>query len=59
MQRFKREREIKAKMADVQMKRMRIAHIQEEVNLAEACRVVCQQMRMQAWSKCGDAVICS
>lgn len=29
--RFKREREIKAKMATVQMKRMRIAHIEAEV----------------------------
>ena len=29
--RFKREREIKAKMANVQMKRMRIAHIEAEV----------------------------
>ena len=35
VQRFKREREIKAKMANVQMKRMQIAHIQDKVNLAE------------------------
>jgi len=58
VQRFKQEREIKAKMASVQMKRMRIAHIQEEVNLAECCCLICQQMRMQAWSNCQDAVIC-
>ncbi|KAA6417860.1 MAG: hypothetical protein FRX49_12158 [Trebouxia sp. A1-2] len=35
VQRFKREREIKAKMANVQMKRMRIAHIQEEDGVAD------------------------
>ena len=59
VQRFKREREIKAKMANVQMKRMRIAYIQEEVNLVECCRLICRRMRMQAWSSCQDAVTCS
>ena len=54
--RFKREREIKAKMANVQMKRMRIAHIQEEVNLAECCCLSCQQMHIQPSSNCQDAV---
>jgi hypothetical protein len=56
VQRFKREREIKAKMADVQMKRMRIAHIQEEVNPAECCCLMCQQTCIQPWSNCQDAV---
>lgn len=35
VQRFKREREIKAKMANVQMKRMHIAHIQDEDGVAD------------------------
>ncbi len=47
VQRFKREREIKAKMANVQMKRMRTAHMQEEVNLAECCCLMCQQICIQ------------